>query len=455
MKKIFTIVISFVMLCMSFPYGSVSAVDIAEQSLNGMTIEQFVDNYVAESVAEYNKRSKPRISSEYEVKFRDIEYNSSNRTISFVVSVSDGTITKDVPLAGVLYSGRKQIHGINSIVGRLKDLTGTFEVLHFEIYNDNDTSYLDGVINSNYIDGKMVKLYLRCGNKLYLCESEIPREFIDINIPYSDTTKATDSTIDGFWFTGFLTPEMSQQESEKEVTNRGYTENTWQIGYLADYKTILGTQYNYYTKPTLFYRVADVNSSDSTWETKLTIADEYCIVDGIKYDGLSGIRIKNYKVSAATDTYTRMLSYNVQYDMYNSSANVPNSLSILLGTVVDSTGSLLLSTAIDIINLLNSTLNSKTVANGITYLIGPEGNGNGQGRGCRLSFTNNYFLQDKNQYVQCQYKVTASSFGQPNPIGGQKTARMVFSFDWDVGGTSNTSSINNQNIIVAYNCSHA
>lgn len=460
-KKILLSLLLVCCLCMSLVSTPVLAVSPSSKEKNEpgsvfsddrsfdnvLTLSEFSERFVGQAFHR-NSRLFP-VSSTLSVSYEDICFNYQTRTISFRATLFGSNEVRVLSLEGTLFNSRKRAHGIKCYVGELRDLSGVFEVLHFEIYNDPNTSYVGGTVNPSFSSSPVVKLYLRNNDYLYFLESSIPAELASIDIDDTPSSRAKESIIDGFWFTSLIQPSVSTNEIEAAVPMKDYSD-TKTYAYLAAWTEIMGTTYSYYAQPYVSYRITDVTSATYTWEVEFGIQDAYCIVDGIQYD-LTGLRITNLSISFATGSYTKMLRGIPYFDLVGENGSNPSTISGLLGALIGATGSVAASTAFEVIQLTSNSTSSKSITKGSATLFRND-ESDVDGRGFTYVIPSGYYLQRETNYVKYQLDTTASAFGQTNPVGGTKTACISIKLDWYAGSDVNKTSINLDTIQVRYDC---
>lgn len=134
--------------------------------------------------------------------------------INFSTSIYYGNQRNELNASGKLFKSYKQQDGINSIVGEIKDKNNNFEILLFEIYNDNKG---DRVITNEKFEKKPhLKIYLKDDKEnILLFETEIPDLLTNVKI-FNDE-KANVSN-DGFWFINVIEPyEIGEIPTDAEM----------------------------------------------------------------------------------------------------------------------------------------------------------------------------------------------------------------------------------------------
>lgn len=432
-KKMISIVLVFAM-CMSLCIPAFATESHETSSSTSMTIAEFEAQYVggnssATSVASATNSDDISAPS---IDYNNIVYNHANRGISFNATINqDGQMT-NFEAEGTLYSSYKADHGINSIVGDLRDTTGQYEILRFEIYNDNDLSYLYAINTPETESTPTLIMYLREGEKLYLFETPIPDEMTTIVVPNSPDCKTTEGAVDGFWFQEFVAPKVTIDEYENMVQPLGEDGKNVYKTVNATW-TIMGIDYKYYAQTKVTYYFVDVDTGDNTWDFRFGINNAYAYVDGVRSD-LTGLRITNVDMSMASGPYTRMLRAFTTFDLHDSySLGDPSTLSGLVGIVAGATGVNAASVASDIFSLLlDKALSTKKLTNDCTTLLDSKGS-DVYGRAFRYYVPDRYFLQHTDNYVSFQVVTRASRFLQSSGTNGQRTGIVEVGFDYYTG----------------------
>lgn len=431
-KKMISIMLVFAM-CMPLCIPAFATGRDEGPKSTSMMIEEFDARYVGDNpltarVAfsmDTNDTSSPSID------YNNIAYDPSNREISFNATINkDGELTS-FAAEGILYSSYKADYGINSVVGDLRDTTEQYEILRFEIYNDNDLSMLYAINTPKTATTPTLVLYLRAGDELYLFETAIPSEMSTITLPNTPDCKTTEGALDGFWFESIVAPVMSE-DSASPVMPLDDTDTIVEPVISASW-TISGVVYRYCAKPSIYYRFANVNDSTSTWIARFGIDEAYAYVDGTK-STLTGLRLTNIDLSFVTGPYTLMLRGYSEFNLYDSYVLLdPSSISGYIGIAAGATGSIGAQIATQVLSdLLEAGYSSKKITSGKWTLL-TTGNKDSEGRGFRYYVPNRYFMQNTDQFLEYQLDVTASNFGLSNATSGSRTGKIKISFDYYTG----------------------
>lgn len=441
MKKMVSLFLAFAMsvpLCIpAFAVG-----DNAQSNSTTMTIDQFESRYVGanpstDSVASVASATDVSVAS---IEYGNIVYNPTSREISFDATVSEAGELTNFGAEGTLYSSYKADLGINSIVGALQDTTGQYEILRFEIYNDNDLSRLYAINTPATASIPTLVMYLREGEKLYLFETAIPSEMAAIVVPNTPECKTTEGSVDGFWFQEIVDPIVTIDGLNiQSGTNSGSM-----VLPLAEdggnvYKTVnatwtvMGINYKYYAQTKVTYYFVDVDTGDNTWDLRFGINNAYAYVDGVRSD-LTGLRITNVDMSMASGPYTRMMRAFTTFDLHDSyTVGDPSTLTGLVSVVAGSTGVNAASVAADILSLvLDKSLSTRALTNNCTTLLDVNGS-DVYGRAFRYYVPDRYFLQHTDNYVSFQIVTRASRFLQSSGTNDQRTGIVEVGFDYYAG----------------------
>lgn len=400
-----------------------------------MTIAEFTNAYVGDTAAPASTSSTNENDSNSgdapDIAYSGISYNTSTRVISFDAEITANGEVTAMSAEGTLYNSYKKDHGINSIVGDLQDTTGQYEILRFEIYNDNDLSKLYAVNTPETATTPVLLLYLLADNELYLFETAIPSEMSAITLPNTPDCKTNEGAIDGFWFENIVAPVVGE-ESIPPFMTLDDTDTIVKPAISASW-TISGVVYRYYAKPYIYYRFANVDDATTTWQATFGIDDAYSYVDGVK-STLTGLRITNIDLSFVTGKHTLALRGYSEFDLHDSFGTIaPSSISGYIGIAAGATGSIGAEVASAILtDLLEAGYSSKKITSGEWKLLA-TGNANTQGRDFRYFVPDRYFMQHTDNFLTYQLDVAASNFGLSSATSGNREGELEISFDYYTG----------------------
>ena len=325
LKKISSIILSMAMVISLISLNAFAMGNTAAAG-NGaaMTVSEFNQKYVGEN--NRNGRSVPNLISEDDVvtvEYGDVRYTPETRNIQFGATITRNGLVSEIELDGTLYSSYKKDSGINSIVGKLTDNTGRFDVLRFEIYNDTDTSMLYALNTDADYNRPVLLLYLLDGEELYIFETEIPEAMTQITIANTVENKTTEGAVDGFWFENIAQPQMMAEQSDVMPV----VEDIIPIYNLSAVWTISGVDYRYYASVEIYYRIVDCTVRNSTWQV------QFEMVNGER-SSLTGLRITNLDIAFATGEFTKIVSGTPRLKLHDSwFLTDPDSVNGVLGAV--------------------------------------------------------------------------------------------------------------------------
>lgn len=434
LKKISSIILSIAMI-ISLLSLDVFAKKITATAGNGtaMTVREFNQTYVGEN--NRNGGDMSNAISENDVltiEYGDIIYTPETRNIQFGGIITRNGLVSEIELGGTLYNSYKKDSGINSIVGKLTDNTGRFDVLRFEIYNDTDTSMLYALNTKANHNKPVLLLYLLDGEELYIFETEIPEAMAQITVADTEENKTTEGVVDGFWFQDIVTPQIGVAE---EINSRSTEDDKSAL--LSATWTIAGVPYIYYAKVIMYYHFSDVEDNSGDWRLELNVDDAYCRVNGERNE-LTGLRITNIDMRMVTGPYTKMLNVVPGFQLIDSSSIIGNVTTVkgLLSVCSAISGNVAASAATTAIDwLIDATQeNNSLTENTVFYL--PNSRDSSEGRTFGYHVPSRYFMQNIGDYIGFDLRTRASSFGLSSAYGGTKTGVCEIEFDYYVGETT-------------------
>lgn len=437
MKRVLVFVLSMALLLPMVATETFAVSDLTASKNSSMSIAEFTNTYVGDTISTESSSSVDAkdVGTAPNIIYRNISYDDITHEISFDVEIGENDRVTELHAEGPLYNSYKKEHGINSIVGDLMDTTDQYDILRFEIYNDNDLSRLYAINTPKTAATPTLLMYLLADGKLYFFETAIPDEMKAITLPNTADCQTTEGAIDGFWFENIVDPIVNE-ESAEPITPLDDT-NTIIKPVISANWTIAGVVYRYYAIPYIYYRFANVDDGTTTWVARFGIDDAYCYVDGTK-NSLTGLRITNVDLSFVTGPYTLMLRGCSEFDLIDSYGTVsPSSLSGYIGIAAGATGSIGAQVAATVLSdLLSAGYSSKQITSGQWTLL-TNGGKNSEGRGFRYYVPNRYFMQHTDNYLEYQLDVAASNFGLSSATSGDRTGKLEISFDFYTGDGSN------------------
>ena len=449
LKKISSIILSMAMVISLISLNAFAMGNTAAAG-NGaaMTVSEFNQKYVGEN--NRNGRSVPNLISEDDVvtvEYGDVRYTPETRNIQFGATITRNGLVSEIELDGTLYSSYKKDSGINSIVGKLTDNTGRFDVLRFEIYNDTDTSMLYALNTDADYNRPVLLLYLLDGEELYIFETEIPEAMTQITIANTVENKTTEGAVDGFWFENIAQPQMMAEQSDVMPV----VEDIIPIYNLSAVWTISGVDYRYYASVEIYYRIVDCTVRNSTWQVQFEISDAYAMVNGER-SSLTGLRITNLDIAFATGEFTKIVSGTPRLKLHDSwFLTDPDSVNGVLGAVAGYNYAT--SSVYSVLSLLGSSvLENYTIEVNRATMFLPYAS-EGEMRGFTFEVPSRYFLQHVGNLVAYNLEVTGSTFGgRSDATAGYRIGAIDIVFDYYVGDGTTKTHVPVERITGIYHC---
>lgn len=438
MKRIFSLILS---LCLLFSISgqAVAAENLADES-NGsgikMDVGSFVRNYTGEGSGAGQMPMMASLNQNESICYNNFSYDVATRSLVFDAIISDGASEYPITVTGVLYNSWKQDYGINSIVGEMSVDDESFEVLSFEIYNDDDPALVNETFLPGSNQGEILKFYLKKGETLYLFETAIPEALVTISIPDIPANRCTDSKVDGFWFQDIVTPQMGVSGGFNPGISVQSTEDD-KSALLSATWTIAGVPYIYYARVIMYYHFSDVDDNSGDWRLELSVDDAYCRVNGERNE-LTGLRITNIDMRMVTGPYTKMLNVVPGFQLFDSSSVTGNATTVkgllsVCSAISGNVATSLATTAIDW--LIDATQESNSLTENTVFYL-PNSRDSAEGRTFGYHVPSRYFMQHVGDYVGFDLRTRSSSFGLSSASGGTKTGLCEIEFDYYVGETT-------------------
>lgn len=197
MKKVLSLLV-VISLIFTFAFSvSAQKIDISDNNGLKVSFEEFNKLY-----GQPNSTDNVFFEVEKNIQFTFDDINVMKDQIKFSATLITEGEKSQIFINGELFNSYKQTEGINSIVGDLKEETGEYKVVLFEIFNASE--YSKSITNENFSNSPHIKLYLTDNfNNIYIIETQIPSELKDIQILKTEKI-STDK--DFFWFINVLQP---------------------------------------------------------------------------------------------------------------------------------------------------------------------------------------------------------------------------------------------------------
>ncbi|RJE87715.1 hypothetical protein D3P07_15530 [Paenibacillus sp. 1011MAR3C5] len=331
--RMLSVLVAFSML---FTFNIVSAADFQSDSKSSITL-----NGINLSVDDFNKTltgpPSNRTSLSSARSLNDVSMKLSNvsiikNEISFEATVLNNGKETGMNAGGTLHAGYKSQRGANSVVGDIKDTTKNFEILLFEIFNDDQKDNLLVASTSEakaaVTSGANLKIYLLDSNKeLYIFEDTLPKVFSHLDA--GDFTKG-DSRKDMYWFLDIAnTGEKLELQSDQQLLSQmgisdaqimGLDQYTMWTNPTTFYHSIYigGEHYQSYSLPYVEYKYVNVKSQDSRWIASFKVA-EHQRVGNYTYYGNNVFVYRNLQISFASGNRSVFVKTEQQGRMYKYS----------------------------------------------------------------------------------------------------------------------------------------
>ena len=202
--------------------------------------------------------------------------------------------------------------GINSVIVEVNDDINGYEILLFEIFNDNDNNNL--LLNQELEGKPHIKVYLKNGNDIYLFESAMPEAFANLNASdYGEAKKFNDA----LWAAPLVDHEVEEIPTDDAVleelglntiATRGLDSwSTWINPTTYKDSFYIGSDYVQCTSvPYITYIHSNVNSQDSTWAASFKVS-EHIRTGNLTYYGNNVFEYRNLKMAFASGDKTTIL----------------------------------------------------------------------------------------------------------------------------------------------------
>lgn len=308
-------IVSFIMvMCLCLMAGNNAKAEVENESITGITMtkEDFRNTF---GVAPNEKGRLRSGNSQTFTEMKVSDFVVEDEAISFRIEMCSNNDSTVLELKGKLGASYKMQQGINSTIVEVTENTKGYEVLLFEIFNDNTSNNL---LVSNELEGiPHIKIYLKDDkDNIYLFEDAMPNELMNINAEKFETA---DKTKDALWASELVEHETKELETSEEIlsslglTVQSRALNSWTTWnnpttyYDAFY---IGADYvQCWSLPYVEYRHTNVTSQDSTWAVSFKVA-EHMSVGGTIYYGNNVFEYRNLKLAfACGDKTTFMRTY--------------------------------------------------------------------------------------------------------------------------------------------------
>lgn len=266
-----------------------------------MSLNQFNNTYGAPTKTRVAKQTlNNRVSAK--INFNSI--NLQGNTLEIDATINN----RQLIASGDLYLSEKE----NTIVAQLNDHNGTYDILLFEIYNNNSPD-IKALTSTKT---KHLKMYLADDKDIYIFEIPLPSDFSNINT--NDMEKAS-ALYDTLWFTKIIQPyehkKIPVDEKmidfmgvNKEIGIRGSNSFTdWAFDNIYYESWYYGSDYyQFYSLPHGKWMAGNILSSDTTWVSSFKIA-EHLKINGSTHNSDNAIYYKDVAITHSVGAKTTIL----------------------------------------------------------------------------------------------------------------------------------------------------
>ncbi len=370
MKKCISIILSMAFL-FSFTF-SVYAMENDDRShINSdtvtssgrvMSLSDFNTLYGPPSLSMYANN----VMSEQSAQITINNINIQKDILSFTANISVDGVSEKLSASGKLYNSYKKKDGINSIIGDLVDYNKNYEILLFEIYNDNHEEILR--IDSPLADTPHLKLYLKDSEgQILLFELHIPTVLLDIEIANQEKSPLDK---DAYWFAQVIPPveekEIFSEDGFLDDYDTSLNNQTRAVGTATDwfassYNTITytyaGSQVYCSSRPYGSWYAANV-SGDTTWNIDFRLA-EYTTIDGVRNENFpNAFTYREVTLGAGVGAKTTIIRRFLTGAVYGYGEG--SNIGAYIGNTAWSALSSVAPTSAQLLSALNSCINSST-----------------------------------------------------------------------------------------------
>lgn len=417
-----------------------NAADIKDVSIKGVTLSasEFSDRFSGKPESRHNTRSLSTLPTS-EIILSDIIISGNHLSLSAAVKVNNETIV--LPINGILRASYKAQQNINSIIVEVGSTIFGYEVLLFEIFNDNadDPLFSDSDhFSSRLANMPHIKIYLENQeSNLFLFEGIMPEAFSELNASNYPTAN---NYKDLYWAWDLVVHNTAQistapnsllslvTSASQPRVGSAHTQAFPETFYDSFY--LLEDFYEIYSLPYINYSYTNVSSSDATWQVEFRIA-ERVEMNGIVISSGNAFTYHNVKVAFAGGANTKFIRTYQSGILRNSiGATLRNGADIIINLLKStSTHSATFLAALECISGMSSSVTETTLGTQGIDLLGASVTAVGE----RFS---NYYLRDSSsdggQYIRFQ-AVTQSNAAT---VTRDTIGALVVQFDLKCSGTA-------------------
>lgn len=364
MKRILSIIMAFCLICATNNF--VFAKENTEVSISGvsMTPVQFKNAFGVKPDRQTLSYSLTRKAGNLDIRIMNVVIKDED--ISFIMELTKNETVVKLPLSGKLRASYKTENGINSIVIDVDSIINGYEILLFEIFNDD--CYNNLLVNKELEEKPHIKVYLKDSENIYLFESALPNTFL--NLKANDYEKA-EKYNDALWASSLVEHEVQEVPTNDAIMeslgintqkNRGLDSwSTWVNPTTYTDAFYVGSEYAQCTSlPYVEYIHSNVTSQTSTWAASFKVA-EHTKIGNYTYHGNNPFEYRNVNLSFASGDKTTILRTFQEgrvYDHFYSTIKVAGNdvtVSLLKKVLSHVPAGTTIATAISAINSMTSS----------------------------------------------------------------------------------------------------
>lgn len=203
MKRLLSIIMIFCLLCVT--NNIVFANENTEVNISGvsMTLVQFKNAFGVAPDKRTSTYSLTKKTDNLGIRIRNVFIK--NEDISLIMELTKNETVVKLPLSGKLRASYKTENGINSIIVDVAGFINGYEILLFEIFNDD---CYNNLLTNKELEGKShIKIYLKDSENIYLFEANLPNAFL--NLKANDYEKAEKHN-DVLWASSLVEHEVKE-----------------------------------------------------------------------------------------------------------------------------------------------------------------------------------------------------------------------------------------------------
>lgn len=268
------------------PVSPVTATDNDSFNVSGYTMSESYFKAAYGSDPAQRDENLTRLGGETKtsrrVRISDVDVQSG--IISLAINM--GTTEKNILITGRLCASAKTQNGVNCIVVEAKCSSSAYDVLFFEIWNDDDIDhqllYAKAIANEPH-----VKIYLQnISGDISIFEFSLPTALSNLNA--TDYDKAH-KYIDLLWGLKVMDAKVSEVDAtEENIRMLGLTSITREAGAWETWvnnRVYVNTFYIYETRytstslPSVVYRYNNATSDEATWVASFKLSECLTVTD--------------------------------------------------------------------------------------------------------------------------------------------------------------------------------